>query len=234
MYNGSSLWVLYMGVVIDLSYWVDTWVFHLDPGRWEVRTPAYAHTGQMENPENLGCVTNMTGRKEWKGGWRPRQFIPNTPCQGPTRISSCGTSNYCVIDINMYAIVSLKLFHHHPHHHRGRVWSWGSIRKVNREGNLLVYFPGVGFQCIVHFWIVLDVLLLALKGLGYLSTLQLFLHLSGLHQASWHNRPWVSFLWFRISWWFLWRVVGSAYCWIRWGWWWIYSLGWWPEWDCLA
>ena len=75
---------LFYWEVVILFYWVDNVGFSPGPRTLGGGDPAYAHTGQMENPENWGCATNMTGRKEWKEGGV--LFIPNTSCQGPTRI----------------------------------------------------------------------------------------------------------------------------------------------------
>ena len=82
MYNESSLWVLYMGG----SNWFILLGGYMgfSPGLRALGDgdPACAHTGHMEYPDNLGCVTNMTGSKEWKGGGDPpihsQHAIPGT------------------------------------------------------------------------------------------------------------------------------------------------------------
>ena len=58
MFNRSSLWIFIWEVVIDLFhwevvilfYWVDNVGFSPGPRTLGGGDPAYAHTGQMENP----------------------------------------------------------------------------------------------------------------------------------------------------------------------------------------
>ena len=74
LYMGGSDWFILLGGYMGFSPGPRT----LGGGH-----PAYAHTGQMENPENLGCATIMTGRKEWKGGGDPAYSFPTLHGRDP-------------------------------------------------------------------------------------------------------------------------------------------------------